>query len=718
MRGTFNMKQPRQAEPGVSVIIPTYNRSVFLAGAIQSVLDQTHGDFELIVVDDGSTDSTPELVAGYTDYRVRYIRQENRGVSGARNRGLSMARAGICAFLDSDDLWKPRLLEVLAPIFKRDREIGLVYAQSRSRLPNGSLLPVIRGGGEKFPGRPLASLLYGDFGCIQTTLVRRTCLERVGGFREEVAGREDYDLYVRLARVCRFHFEAQILAYHGVHPDQTTWCRSRRNRELIQHRYAILDQVYADHDLPEDVLAVKPLAYRNAHLDAMVARIGMKDYRQALSALGQALQAGGHPLETLGRSVFLLALYNVLSKTAWGPGLTARLQQAWGRVTGGKNKQSGECAFRKGRPILAMVSTDIRRDLLAPLAHLKGWRVRLYYRRAPYGDLTPEDMAVGPIRYIWAFELFFRLVRARPDLIQGVEPFSLRFLPCFYACHLAAVALNRPLILVALENRPLDKNGALAGWLLKKALGPVFKRAARIFTLNRGALANVMAVGPYSAKAGHLMYGCWGVDLDEFRPEKDSSEPDFGTGPIVLFVGRLEAAKGIFDLVRAVAGIRPDQPTLKLVIVGDGPAREDLEKEVEALGLGGQVIFQGIVKHRDLPGYYRAADVVATPSRTTRKWEEQVGMVNLQALACGRPVLSTSSGAIPEYVPQGRVGLLVREGEPGALLAGLQLLLFDPAWRRRLGGNGRALAERRYDARRNLALVERELTAVLEEANQ
>ena len=99
------------ASPQVSVVIPTYNRAHILGRAIDSVLQQTHRDLELIIVDDGSSDGTAALVRGIEDPRVRYVHQQNRGVSAARNRGIAEARAEWLAFLDSDDEWLPQKLE-------------------------------------------------------------------------------------------------------------------------------------------------------------------------------------------------------------------------------------------------------------------------------------------------------------------------------------------------------------------------------------------------------------------------------------------------------------------------------------------------------------------------------------------------------------------------------------------------------------------------------
>ena len=116
--------------PKVSVIIPTYNRAEYLGEAIQSVFDQTFEDFEILIVDDGSTDDTQQLVLSFHDPRLRSFYQNNCGISAARNAAIRSADGEYIAFLDSDDVWLPELLESQVAVLDRRPEIGLVYARA------------------------------------------------------------------------------------------------------------------------------------------------------------------------------------------------------------------------------------------------------------------------------------------------------------------------------------------------------------------------------------------------------------------------------------------------------------------------------------------------------------------------------------------------------------------------------------------------------------
>ncbi|MEM7299692.1 MAG: glycosyltransferase family 2 protein [Pseudomonadota bacterium] len=123
-----------------SVIVPIYNAEHYLAETIQSALDQTYANFELILVDDGSTDGSAKICQSFSDPRIHYLRQENRGVSVARNTGLRVARGAFVAFLDSDDLWHREKIEAHVAHLQRNPDVGVSYANCRFIDANGNQL--------------------------------------------------------------------------------------------------------------------------------------------------------------------------------------------------------------------------------------------------------------------------------------------------------------------------------------------------------------------------------------------------------------------------------------------------------------------------------------------------------------------------------------------------------------------------------------------------
>ena len=191
-----------RAVPRVSVVIPTYNRAQLVTRAIDSVLQQTFDDFELIVVDDGSPDETADIVRRYQDSRIRLLRLvRNQGVSRARNAGISNARGEWVAFLDCDDEWLPEKLErQMARVdLDADEQTIVVYCRNYRQFGPQKRKPGRR---KELPeGDVFDSLLREGTTLIPSVyVVKRSALIEVGGFDERLATSEDHDCWLRLAQ--------------------------------------------------------------------------------------------------------------------------------------------------------------------------------------------------------------------------------------------------------------------------------------------------------------------------------------------------------------------------------------------------------------------------------------------------------------------------------------------------------------------------------------
>jgi glycosyltransferase involved in cell wall biosynthesis len=318
----------------VSVILPTYNRAHLLPVAVESVLSQDFRDFELMVVDDGSTDATQEVLRGYSDPRIRTFTQENRGIGGALNAGIQAARGSLIARIDSDDRWLPELLSVEVPILEKQPDAGVVYARAQAMDEGGRPLPQMLGAPLKFPGDPFKSFVYGDFGCAITALIRRDCLERAGLFDESLVGNEDWELWIRLSRFTRFVFIDRVLAHFRMHPGRTTAGASKRFAAITEGRVQVLEGVFSQSDLPASVLAIREQAFRNAHMDAALRWLSVKESRKARAHFLQAIRLSGNPLGTSLRIAYLILVYRYLSKHTWGIRLVEGLVRANRRLSG------------------------------------------------------------------------------------------------------------------------------------------------------------------------------------------------------------------------------------------------------------------------------------------------------------------------------------------------------------------------------------------------
>jgi glycosyltransferase involved in cell wall biosynthesis len=357
----------------------------------------------------------------------------------------------------------------------------------------------------------------------------------------------------------------------------------------------------------------------------------------------------------------------------------------------------------------AIVSYDIRRDLQDPLRFFEVLQPIHFFRHATYGDMTPDEHE-RTIQYRNPVDLLNKLRHARPQIVQGGEPFVPRLIPFAWAVLTYTRLAHRPLVVPSLDNLPIaDQYGKTMAAAIHDAAAPYVRSAALAIAVNAGAESNLRWAGAKPERLARMMYGTWGVDTSEFSPEGPREQLP-GAGPAIVFLGRLDRSKGIFDLVAAMPTVL-DRTVANLVLIGDGPDGDELRNAVHEAGLNDHVHLLGAVKNKDVPRYLRSAAVLAAPSRTTRRWAEQVGMSAIQAMACGIPVVSTSSGSIPEFIDDGVSGLLVPEGDPPALAEALVSILINRERMRELANCARVEAVRRFDARTNIRAVEARILA-------
>lgn len=187
--------------PIVSIIIPTFNRAQLLIRSLRSVLAQTYEDFEVIVVDDGSTDNTEQVVAGFQDIRINYVKYTpNRGAARARNIGIKMARGQYIAFQDSDDEWLADKLEKQVQVIDfASPQVGIVYTgywriigQQKTYLPSRNTHPK--------DGDLRKVLLGGNFVTTQTVLLKTECFMKLGTFDERLLRLQDWEMWLRASK--------------------------------------------------------------------------------------------------------------------------------------------------------------------------------------------------------------------------------------------------------------------------------------------------------------------------------------------------------------------------------------------------------------------------------------------------------------------------------------------------------------------------------------
>ena len=187
-----------------SVIIPLYNKAPYVQKTVESILEQTFGDYELIIIDNGSTDGSSEIVAGFTDPRIRIVRLEkNVGVSNARNKGVELSTAPYITFLDADDWWEPTFLEEMAGLIARHPDAG-IYGTGYYIVKNGKKCIAPIGVEETFiEGEINYCQVYAKTLCMPltsiTVAIPRAVFDETGGFKPHLKLGEDFDLWIRIA---------------------------------------------------------------------------------------------------------------------------------------------------------------------------------------------------------------------------------------------------------------------------------------------------------------------------------------------------------------------------------------------------------------------------------------------------------------------------------------------------------------------------------------
>jgi glycosyltransferase involved in cell wall biosynthesis len=262
----------KRGEVAVSIILPTYNRSALLPRSIKSVLGQTYGDFELIVVDDGSQDDTAAVVAGFADERVRYMKlPRNRGLPAARNAGLAEARGAYLAFQDSDDEWQAEKLERQKRELDAHPDAAVVYSDMYRVRADGRVLyhrspTIVRGRLINPQTRYWQSYML----AMQPVLMRRVCLDELL-FDERLVRFEDLDLHLRVAQHYEFvHLKEPLVSYHETHGLTTDRHAELQGRRQLVRKYATAllssDPLFAIKETMDVLLKRSLLPLVNQHL--------------------------------------------------------------------------------------------------------------------------------------------------------------------------------------------------------------------------------------------------------------------------------------------------------------------------------------------------------------------------------------------------------------------------------------------------------------------
>ncbi|PPS43392.1 glycosyltransferase [Chroococcidiopsis sp. TS-821] len=295
--------------PKVTVIIPAYNAERTIVAAIASVQQQSFGDWELIVIDDGSCDRTVELLSRVQEPRMQVYRYANAGVSVARNRGIARAQGEYIAFLDADDLWRQDKLECQVAALEQHANAAVAY--SWTCVMNESATMIHPASPVWYEGNVYSQLLVRNFLlCGSNPLVRRHALERVGGFDATLTHGEDWELFVRLAKLVEFVVVPAAQVFYRQSPTSASAQVALMETRLL----AVIDSVFAAAPPHLQSLKNQNLAHLYQYLTGLYLKhaANHNDVKQARQMLCQAIRI--YPKTLLGNRTQILVFKLLLVK--------------------------------------------------------------------------------------------------------------------------------------------------------------------------------------------------------------------------------------------------------------------------------------------------------------------------------------------------------------------------------------------------------------------
>jgi glycosyltransferase involved in cell wall biosynthesis len=711
--------------PLVTVLLAVHDGEKYLRTGLESVLRQTVSDLELVVVDDGSIDATPDVIAEVRDARLRVVRNDAQlGLANSLNRGLETARGRYVARMDADDVAFPRRLE---------RQLAHVRAAPETVVLGTSVCAVSDNGApgvvHSMPTAPIAvrwHLLFSSPFFHPTVLVDREHLDRHGlRYDPSFLESEDYDLWARVLATGEGANLSEPLVLYREHAGQASQARRTLQRahqlEVARREITrIAPQLSASEiDLAWSLGAgerVEPAAIGEAESAyTELARAFQGGLAAGNDSIGYAV---AHPLVRVARQATGAARVSLLRRALeLDPGLplhaaAARSARLSHERTARRDARAWldelEAATHDGPPPIRVTAvfpepTPYRAPLLDRVAALPEVDLTVVYAADTVAGRTwrvvPRHRAVflRGVRLPGAASVLHHDYPLTPGIVRALTDAS----PSVVAvsgwstlASQAAIAWCRlkhvPYVLVVESH----DEGPRAGWRrrVKDAVVPsVVRNASGVLVTGTLARNSMIARGAPPARV-HVFANTIDVEelgeradrLSEQRPELRGTLGAEVDDVIVLTVARLAPEKGLDVLVRAV--VAANDPSLLLLLAGDGPERARLEGL--AAELGARAVFAGDIEWEKLVELYVAADVFALLSE-----REPWAVVVNEAAACGLPlVLSDRVGAAHDLLVHGENGFLVPAGDVDAAARALRSLASNPALRATQGARSRERA--------------------------
>ena len=679
--------------PKISVVIPTHNRAKYICEAIDSALSQTYKDFEIIVVDDGSTDNTKSVLIKYGD-RIRYFHQQAKGQSAARNFGIREAKGEYVAFLDSDDVWLPSKLETYLNYFNSNTKIPFICAKmgvinEKGKKITGKLKP------EHEPGTDFRTIIEKGSCSTSTFMVKRDILDSIR-FDEDLAKLTDLDFCLKIAKQHKILVIKEILTLYREHA-----LNSCANKVIsYKHQVKFWEMMLYGERNVADVFFYKN---KLAKLDYILAKEYFinKNYEQGFKCIYASLN-----YNLLAGKLFWQSgdrLISKILKILKPYGLATTCLFLRGRERGGVKKvliYESSSGFGGSANALVNLLKFLDKNTFAPVVVFRNngaqidrikevETIKLKNYKEP-GDLSNLGFLFYFARHIfpWALHLFF-LIKSKKINLVHVNNNIIAGIPVIIAAKLA----GKSCICHIRQTRKLIKRERFfSKWVNK------------FIVLNEDAYQMLKQDIPEEKL--NLIYD--GIDLEDFSYLKSGNfriEFNLDATPVIGLIGRVVKGKGHKEFILAAKEVLKSKPNIKFLIIGDSKGEnDDYFKEAKKL-VGMENLYKNVI----FTGWRTDISIVISNLNIlvhAATSPEGLPNVIIEAMAFKKPIIATNVPGSSEIVIDGETGFLIPPGNIKAMAEKIIYLLDNPDISKKMGELGRKSVKEKFDIIKTVERVE------------
>jgi glycosyltransferase involved in cell wall biosynthesis len=689
----------------VTIGIPFLNARPYLADAVRSVFAQTREDWELLLIDDGSSDGSADIVRGLDDPRVRLLSDgRNRGLCARLNQIAALARGTYLARMDADDLMHPERIERQVRFLRENPDVDLVDTATFTVDDDLTLLGIR--GDRPLDARPEAVLRNGLL--VHPTVMGRTEWFRRNPYDPVYVRAEDRELWSRICATTRFGRLCEPLFFYreGLAGNARNYLRTERTVRDVLQRYG------------PPLVGVRQtrLLVIRSRLKAMAYRIATK-----LGLQGRLISNRNRPLEAAEIREGQRILSTIRDTPV--PGLDGD------RAALGSAAAAGPGGGSNPRVLHVTTVPMTLSFLRGHVAHARSKGFEVHALSSPGGpldefgrelqiDVHPVLMPrrMTPLVDLAALWRIVRVIRhVRPTIVHAHTPKG------SLLAMMAATLCRVPVRVYHQHGLPLMTATGVRRLILRGAERTTCRLAHQVICISR-SLREVL-IGEGLCPAGKLKVleqgSIDGVEADrKFDPADTTTESAervraryrIPQDALVMgFVGRIVRDKGMVELTESWRVLREEFPSLHILVAGPFESEDPIPADVEAtLRRDPRIHLAGMVQ--DMPGIYRALDLLVLPT-----YREGFGAALLEAAAMELPVVATRVPGCVDAVRDGETGMLVPVRDAGALTVAIRRYLDDPDLRRQHGANGRQRALREFAPGRVREALFREYVRLLGE---